>query len=106
MKLFCPTSIHVAHVYENVHERAVNKLSFHPREANILLSGSQDSTMCCFVSSNFDDVWLLVYSVRTCTCTCSSLIHFVYVHVHVNGGICLCVCVFIFMRCVGMFYCM
>ena len=45
--------IALAHVYENVHERAVNKLSFHPREVTILLSGSQDSTMCCFVSFYF-----------------------------------------------------
>ena len=39
----------LAHAFEGCHQRAVNKLSFHPREANILLSGSQDSTMNVFV---------------------------------------------------------
>ena len=38
-----------AHVYENEHSRAVNKLSFHPKEPSMLLSGSQDSTMKIFV---------------------------------------------------------
>eukprot|EP00731_Ephydatia_muelleri_P024253 Em0016g524a len=42
------TKSKISHVYENVHERAVNKLSFHPREVSVLLSGSQDATMCCF----------------------------------------------------------
>jgi WD40 repeat protein len=38
----------LALVFENEHLRAVNKLSFHPKEPNILLSGSQDSTMKIF----------------------------------------------------------
>ena len=44
--LFLPLT---AHVFENEHSRAVNKLSFHPREPNVLLSGSQDSSMKIFV---------------------------------------------------------
>lgn len=32
-------------VFKDIHTRAVNKLCFHPREANLLISGSQDSTM-------------------------------------------------------------
>ena len=50
--LFHPSpslSLNLAHVFENEHARAVNKLSFHPKEPNILLSGSQDSTMKIFV---------------------------------------------------------
>lgn len=42
---------HVFEASETTHQRAVNKLCYHPRDANILLSGSQDHTMCCFVSS-------------------------------------------------------
>jgi WD40 repeat protein len=38
----------LCHLFENEHSRAVNKLSFHPREPNVLLSGSQDSTMKIF----------------------------------------------------------
>lgn len=38
------------HVFENCHQRAVNKLSYHPREPHVLLSGSQDYTMRIFVS--------------------------------------------------------
>lgn len=42
----------LAHVFENTHQRAVNKLTYHPREANILISGSQDYTMNMFVSEH------------------------------------------------------
>lgn len=64
--------LQLAHTYENVHQRAVNKLSFHPREVHILLSGSQDSTMCCFVSCTycvFIFVCMCVH-VHVYTCTC------------------------------------
>jgi len=44
------TKSKLAHAFEGHHQRAVNKLSFHPREANILLSGSQDSHMNVFDS--------------------------------------------------------
>ena len=31
----------------------MNKLSYHPKDSNILLSGSQDAHMICFVSTEF-----------------------------------------------------
>lgn len=34
----------------NDHKRTVNRIQFHPVESNLLLSGSQDGTMKCFVS--------------------------------------------------------
>ena len=50
-------------MFENEHSRAVNKLSFHPKEPNILLSGSQDSTMKIFVRSiHTYDVHVHVYT--------------------------------------------
>ena len=45
-----------AHVFESTHQRAVNKLNYHPREATILISGSQDYTMNAFVSCLFYSV--------------------------------------------------
>ncbi len=39
-----------AHVFEGTHQRAVNKLNYHPRETTLLISGSQDYTMNAFVS--------------------------------------------------------
>ena len=42
----------LAYAFEGYHQRAVNKLSFHPREANILLSGSQDSCVKVFVRNH------------------------------------------------------
>ncbi|XP_019853625.1 PREDICTED: WD repeat-containing protein 24-like [Amphimedon queenslandica] len=36
------------HVYEEVHQRAVNRVCYHPRDANVLLSASQDCTIVCF----------------------------------------------------------
>lgn len=44
------TSSPVGHVFEGYHQRAVNKVNYHPRENNILLSGAQDSCMNIFVS--------------------------------------------------------
>jgi WD40 repeat protein len=42
------TKSKLSYIYENVHQRAVNRVCYHPREPNTLLSGSQDSTMACF----------------------------------------------------------
>lgn len=35
----------IDYVFKDIHTRAVNKICFHPREVNLLISGSQDSTM-------------------------------------------------------------
>ena len=48
--VLCFFLLTLAHAFEGHHQRAVNKLSFHPREPNVLLSGSQDSHMNVFVS--------------------------------------------------------
>ncbi len=42
--------LYADHAFDDYHQRAVNKLSFHQREPNLLLSGSQDNTMRMFVS--------------------------------------------------------
>lgn len=42
------TKSKLTYVFEQVHSRAVNKLSYHPKDSNILLSGSQDFHMICF----------------------------------------------------------
>ncbi|XP_064395171.1 GATOR2 complex protein WDR24-like [Halichondria panicea] len=36
------------HVFEGAHQRAVNKVSYHPKDYNLLLSGAQDSCMNIF----------------------------------------------------------
>ena len=50
MYFFMKFKLLIGHVFENTHQRAVNKLTYHPREPNILVSGSQDYTMNAFVS--------------------------------------------------------
>ena len=74
--LFHPSpslSLNLAHVFENEHARAVNKLSFHPKEPNILLSGSQDSTMKIFVCDHhcyYNTLHLQMYVFIVCAhCT-------------------------------------
>lgn len=61
-----------AHVFENEHSRAVNKLSFHPKEPNILLSGSQDSTMKIFVrTTNLGITFIILLLIpHALTVTC------------------------------------
>ena len=39
----------IDHVFKDIHTRAVNKICFHPREINLLISGSQDATMLTIV---------------------------------------------------------
>ena len=52
-----PTVLNIVHPLDiNEHKRTVNRISFHPTERDILISGSQDGTMRYFVSS-------------ICTCT-------------------------------------
>ena len=51
--IMCTYYVSSAHVFEasdDTHQRAVNQLCYHPKEANTILTGSQDHTMCCFVS--------------------------------------------------------
>ena len=79
-----------AHVFENEHSRAVNKLSFHPKEPNILLSGSQDATMKIFVS-------IITVKIRICQCIrISKLLSchlFLYVY-HIRTYMCITLCVY------------
>ena len=49
----------VDYVFKDIHTRAVNKLCFHPREINLLISGSQDSTMQTIVRAWI--IWQLSY---------------------------------------------
>ena len=49
------------HVFSK-HERAVNKVTFHPTEANYLLSGSQDGSLTLF---DCRSVWFFNFKKRT-----------------------------------------
>ena len=41
--------ITIAHVFDKIHQRASNRICYHPKDANILISGSQDSSMITLV---------------------------------------------------------
>lgn len=45
-----PLFLFLGHVFDGFHQRAVNKISYHPKDFNLLLSGAQDSCMNIFVS--------------------------------------------------------
>ncbi|CAN8021181.1 unnamed protein product [Ixodes persulcatus] len=70
------------------HKRTVNKVCFHPSEAHILLSGSQDGTMKCFdirkreAASTFLSSSESVRDVQFCPHH-----HFVFVAVQENGNV-------------------
>ena len=44
------TNLCTDYVFKDVHQRAVNKICWHPRDVHLLISGSQDCTMQTIVS--------------------------------------------------------
>ena len=46
------------------HKRTVNKVCFHPRESDLLLSGSQGGSMKCFVSISINFIQLTLRIVN------------------------------------------
>ena len=62
------------HVFSE-HNRTVNKVTFHPLEANYLLSGSQDGTMKLFDTRAHEAVTVFVSNALSVRDVALSLIH-------------------------------